>query len=106
MSKIFLSTWTILSLTLIALPGWATNSKILIRSDRNLAQVLSYSNSPHSISSNQVTHQELPPTAKTELENNQRLLSEKVVKNTNPQQKNTSRPSPQRGAPKPKPDRD
>ncbi|HEY9690808.1 MAG TPA: hypothetical protein V6D15_01220 [Oculatellaceae cyanobacterium] len=106
MSKIFLSTWTSLSLTLIALPGWATTSKILIKSDRNLAQLLSYSNSPHSISSNKVTHQKIPPTAKTVLENNQRLLGEKAVKNTNPQQKNTSRSSPQRGAPRPKPDRD
>ena len=104
MSKIFLSTSTIL-MTLIALPGWATTSQIFIKSDRNLA-VLSYSNSLHLISSNQVVDQKLPSNARTELVNNQRLLREKNVKNPNIQQKSTPRPSPQRGAPKPKPDRD
>lgn len=104
MRKIFLSTSTIL-MTLIALPGWATTSQIFIKSDRNLA-VLSYSNSLHSISSNQVIHQKLPSNARTELVNKQILLSEKIAKNPNSQQKDAPRPSPSRGAPKPKRDRD
>ncbi len=104
MSKIFLSTSTIL-MTLIALPGWATTSQIFIKSDRNLA-VLSYSNSLHSISSNQVTHQELPSNDRMELGNNQRLLSEKAVKNPNRQQKKAPPGSPPPGSPPPIPDRD
>ena len=104
MSQTFFSNWTILSFLLIALPGWATNSKILMGSEYNLANGLNYSNSPHLISINQV--QKLRQTAGYRLENNLILAADQENKNAVVQQKSTSRPSPQRGAPKPKPDRD
>ena len=104
MSKTFFSSWTILSFMLIALPGWATNSKILMGSEHNLANVLNYSNSSHLISINQV--QELRQTAGSRLENNLILAADQENKNAVVQHKSTSRPSPHRGAPRPKPNRD
>ncbi len=104
MIKTLFSSWTILSFTLIALPGWATNSKILMGSEPNLANVLNNSNFPDLISINQV--QKLPQTAGSRLANNLILAADKENKNAVVEHKSTSRPSPQRGAPKPKPDRD
>jgi hypothetical protein len=104
MGRIFFSTGAILSFTFIALPGWATNSKTFMGANRNLAQVLSYSDFPQSISINLI--QKSRKIARTRLENNLILAAGKTNKNFVDQQKSTPRPSPQRGAPKPKPERD
>ncbi|AFZ14771.1 hypothetical protein Cri9333_3964 [Crinalium epipsammum PCC 9333] len=104
MIKTLFLSWTILSFTLIALPGWARNSKVLMGSEPNLANVLNNSNFPDLISINQV--QKLPQTAGSRLANNLIIPPDKEIRNAAVQQKSTSRSSPQRGAPKPKRDRD